>query len=228
MTSERKENPDTPAMLAAVRTSLSPERFATYLRASAGDPDLALRLHTRNTALSAGFYGPLQSVELTLRNTLHRALARRYGAAWFDNPATGLNAYAITEIAQTRAKLKRGRYVPDAPHTVAALSFGFWVALLGPGGSANYAMTLWRPALSAAFPHARLPRKTIHREFDHLRTFRNRIAHHEPIFTRHLAADYAKILTLAGWMCPLTRDWIARHSRIPTLLAADPAQESLF
>jgi hypothetical protein len=46
----------------------------------------------------------------------------------------------------------------------------------------------------------------VQRLLDYLRTFRNRIAHHEPIFGRHLAADYTSILEVAGWICPDTRD----------------------
>lgn len=44
--------------------------------------------------------------------------------------------------------------------------------------------------------------------------------HHEPMFTRHLQVDYHSILTLAGWICPKTRDWIAHHSRVESLLPA--------
>ena len=48
--------------------------------------------------------------------------------------------------------------------------------------------------------------QNVQRPLDYLRTFRNRIAHHEPIFGRHLAADYTSILEVAGWICPDTRD----------------------
>ena len=53
---------------------------------------------------------------------------------------------------------------------------------------------------------------------DPLQTFRNRIAHHEPIFIRHLEADYDSLLTVTGWICPRTREWIEHHSRVEALL----------
>lgn len=78
-------------ILDELETALSPERFATYLAATDGDRGRAVRLYTWNTAASAAFYGPLQALEVTLRNGFHRSLAASYGADWYDNPAIGLD-----------------------------------------------------------------------------------------------------------------------------------------
>lgn len=109
---------------------------------------------------------------------------------------------------------------------MAALSFGFWISLLGSGGrinpvgrKANYEMTLWRPALRGAFPNCTsLTRKQAHKPLDCLRKLRNRIAHHEPIFARDLANDHQHVLDVTGWISPGVRMWIEHHSRVPTLL----------
>ncbi|WP_168455106.1 Abi family protein [Acetobacter pasteurianus] len=223
-----KNFPLSEPVLQALQTSLSPERFSTYLRASDGHQEQALRLYTHNTALSAAFYGPLQGLEIAVRNALHRELTARFGPAWYDNRLTGLNPKAQDQILRAKRDVQREHRQADPPHVVASLSFGFWVALLGKGGNSNYEMILWRPALAKAFPHARLGRKQAHQQLDYLRTFRNRIAHHEPIFTRHLAADHEAILRVTGWICPLTRDWIASHSRVPTLLAQPASADLLF
>jgi hypothetical protein len=213
-------------ILDALVASLSPERIATYMAAAGGDRARAMRLYTWNTAVSAAFYGPLQGLEVAVRNAMHRALTAKYGAAWYDNDTCGFDAGTLNRIAGAKNDLRRDGYPVDSPHLVAALPFGFWVALLGRGGRSaalgapkrNYEMTLWRPCLYRAFPHARSGRAQVHQPLDYLRTFRNRIAHHEPIFTRHLEADYASILTVTGWVCPGTCDWIAHHSRVPKLL----------
>jgi len=214
------------ALLDALVASLSPERLATYVAATGGDRARAMRLYTWNTAMSAAFYGPLQGLEVALRNAMHRELTAAYGPTWYDHPACGFDAGTLNRIAGAKDELRRGGYPIDPPHLVAALPFGFWVALLGRGGRGaglgmpkrNYEMTLWRPCLHKAFPHARLQRVQAHRPLDYLRTLRNRIAHHEPIFTRHLAADFRSILTVTGWTCPSTRDWIDHHSRVEALL----------
>jgi len=217
----------------ALTGSFSEDRLSTYLRVT-GDPGQALRLHGWNTAISAAFYGPLRCLEVAFRNAVDRTLTRTYGPAWFDNPRTGLNVMALQRIAEAKDDLRRGRYPQDRPHLVAALSLGFWVSLLGRGGDrpvhggskADYERTLWRPSLHHAFAHARLSRGQAHQPLDHLRTFRNRIAHHEPIFHRHLRADYASLLNVAGWICPVTRDWIVHHNRVEALLARPPQDGS--
>ena len=193
--------------------------------ATQGNQEKAIRLHVWNTGVSAAFYGPLQGLEVPLRNAMHSRLADRYGEAWYDNDNAGLDRGARERIAGARAELARDGHGDDRHRIVAALSLGFWVSLLGPGGrlgdghKANYEMTLWRLALRGAFAHcANLNRKQAHRPLNTLRTLRNRIAHHEPIFARDLTRDHERILEVAEWISPATRAWIAHHSRVPSML----------
>lgn len=217
--------------LVEIEMSLSPERFATYLAGSGGDREAAARLYTWNTAVSAAFYGPLQALEISLRNAMHAQLSNAYGVAWYDSVKPGLDQGASRRITEAKADLRRNGYAVDPPHLIASLSFGFWVSLLGPGGymdrtrtrKANYEMTLWRPALRGAFPHvAPLNRVGAHRPLNFLRTLRNRIAHHEPVFSRHLQQDYQSALELTGWISPHMRAWVEAHCRAPKLLGLPP------
>lgn len=214
--------------LTELEATLSSERFATYLGAAGGDREEAARLYTWNTAASAAFYGPLQALEVSVRNSMHAQLSNKYGAAWYDVAATGLDNGANKRITQAKHELQRSRYPVDPPHVIAGLSLGFWVSLLGRGGhmdrartrKANYEMTLWRPALRNAFPHATsLNRTGAHTPLNFLRTFRNRIAHHEPIFQRHLQRDYQNILEVMDWICPYKKAWMEAHCRVPEILA---------
>lgn len=210
----------------ALQATLSHERFRTYLTASDGDIECAIRLYTWNTAVSAAFYGPLQALEIAVRNAMQFELAVKYGENWYDNADTGLDRRALQQIERTKADLVRKRYDVDPPHVIAGLSFGFWVTLLSRGGRlqsgrrANYDMTLWRPALYKAFPHAKsLSRSGAHKPLDYLRTFRNRIAHHEPVFQRHLDKDYQSILDVMAWVSPEKKAWVEAHCRVPEILA---------
>ena len=210
-----------------LEASVSPERMGTYLNATGGNREKAFHLYAWNTATSAAFYGPLQGLEVVLRNAIHRQLAGRYGAAWYDNPAAGLNAGCLERIAKAKREVARAGHAAGPHRIVAELSFGFWISLLGSGGrsvdpagrKADYERTLWRPALRGAFPQREhLTRKQAHRPLDYLRTLRNRIAHHEPIFARHLSQDHQHILDVTGWISPGVRTWIEAHSRVPILL----------
>lgn len=211
--------------LEEIEGALSPERLHPYLNAAGGDRERALRLYLWNTAASAAFYGPLQGLEVVLRNAIHRQLSGRYGLAWYGNLDTGLDRGALGRIRQAILELTPDGHTSDAPRVVATLSFGFWVSLLGSGGrlesgrKANYEMTLWRPALRQVFAHCvKLTRRQAHGPLNELRILRNRIAHHEPIFARNLTADHARILEVIGWISPGVRTWTAHHSQLPALL----------
>ena len=209
-----------------LEASFSSVRLSTYLKAVRGDREKALHLYTWNTAISAAFYGPLQGLEIALRNAMDRQLAACYGEAWYDNPATGLHAGCLERVARAKAEAVRSGKVADSPRIVAALSFGFWVSLLGRGGRpdpaghrGNYEMTLWRSALRDAFCHRTpLTRKQAHQPLNCLRELRNRIAHHEPIFARNLPEEHQRILDVTGWISPAARSWIEGHSRVAALL----------
>ena len=210
-----------------LETALSRARLSTYLGAAGGDRERAIRLHAWNTAVGAAFYGPLQGLEVVLRNAMHRRLAECYGPTWYDHPGAGLDRGAVGRVKGARSEMARDSHGDDPHRIVATLSFGFWVSLLGPGGrtedgrKANYEMTLWRPALRGAFVHrATLTRRQAHHPLNALRILRNRIAHHEPIFARDLTAEHERILDVAGWISPATRTWIEHHSRASAVIEA--------
>ena len=84
-----------------------------------------------NTVLSTAFYGPLQTLEVTLRNALSCRLTSVYGEEWYDNRCAGLNDRCYALVRQAKRSLHNSVH----PHEVVALlSFGFWVSLLGSGG----------------------------------------------------------------------------------------------
>lgn len=205
--------------------SLSVERLSTYRTFAGSRLTDSLRLYTWNTAISAAFYGPLQGLEVALRNAMHRELSWRYGPSWFDNPDTALDEHALRNIDRAKMTLGRTDREIDAAQVVAALAFGFWVSLVDSGGKqisgckADYEETLWRPALHRVFPpHKSLTRKMAHKPLNYLRNFRNRIAHHEPIFKRDLCRDHETILEVTKWISPGTAAWICHHSRVSELL----------
>ena len=76
--------------LAALRSSLSAERLQRYESIAAGDASQALRLYVWNTALSESFYGPIQGLEVTLRNKIHERLAHPFGPCWYEDARVAL------------------------------------------------------------------------------------------------------------------------------------------
>lgn len=213
------------AGLAVLELAHSPERLGTYDAAAGGDRERAIELYLWNTAVSAAFYGGLQALEVGLRNAIHRELSRAYGPAWYDEPRfRKIDPQLGASIDDTRNNLRKQHRAVSTGRLVAGISFGFWTRLYSHGKLGVYENYLWRPALHRTFPGAIPPLKRgfLANELDAVRLFRNRIAHHEPIFNRNLQAELARIRDLSNAMYPGLGDWIDHHSRCSTLFADRP------
>lgn len=194
----------------ALEKTLSRERLSKYLEATHQNLDDALKLYEENTRLSEAFYTPLQSLEICFRNSLHGRLTESYGEHWFENGAPSLNRDSDRMIFDAVEELKKDKRQPFPGRVVAELKFAFWVGLLGP----RYDATLWRKCLYKAFlATGGKPRSQVHGRFNAVRRFRNRIAHHEPIFQKGLTQTHDEIIEAIGWMCRQTADWTYFHSR---------------
>lgn len=206
---------------------ISAPRFATYLRASANDVDRALQLYHWNLEVSAAFIVPLQLCEVAVRNGIEEAIEMVHGPNWpwsngfirslpiprlahHYNPQTNLRSVAARE--------------PTTGKVVAELNFAFWEKTLTVGQDNR----LWIPHLHTVFPGisaatpAPVARAAAFTALQTIRHFRNRIAHHEPIFTRALADDYARIRDVIAWRRPVAADWMDKIERVTVLLATKP------
>lgn len=65
-------------------------------------------------------------------------------------------------------------------------------------------------------------RLQIYDELEQIRTLRNRIAHHEPIFTRNLADDFQKITDIIALRCAVTADWMGSNQHAWALINTRP------
>lgn len=204
----------------AIALSLSRDRLDKYLNASGNDLDLAIGLYERNTRLAESFYTPLQALEICLRNHVDSQLAATYGAGWMTNGVPPLNGWAQNQIASAVRDLNlTAARTPVTPGAILAeLHFGFWLSLLAP----QYDATLWRAACHKAFrPNGKgLARKIVHARLNAIRRFRNRVAHHEPIFHADMEKAHREILEATAWLCPHTAAWSQHHSRFAAVFAA--------
>jgi hypothetical protein len=194
--------------------SISIERLASYLTLARGDRQKALFQYERNRVLSEGLYGMLQSLEVALRNSIHREMSVGTGRPdWYDLSGTLYRPEADT-IAEAKGNIPVGK--PTTPaRVVAQLTLGFWVKLLGR----NYEKALWVPHLYKSFPHLRRPdRRSVFDRLDKIRSLRNSIAHHEKILHRDLKTDYRELLETLAWICPVTACWVNVHNSLHVLI----------
>jgi hypothetical protein len=197
---------------------LSKARSGPYLAAAEGDSARALRLYAWNMEVSGAFLGPLHVLEVCLRNAVDDRLTVLAGRPdwWRSDIRFTFVAERMIQDSIRKCQI-RSDLAPG--HMIAELPFGFWVGLFGSGGSCQYETNLWRPALRTVFPGYRGSRRGLHSDLDHVRAFRNRVAHHEPIHRRHLAADRETIIRLLRLMSPAVANWVLVHDRMSESLA---------
>ena len=195
------------------------------------EEDFALRLYAWNTALSAAFYGPLQTLEITLRNAVNEQLTIAFGKTWYNKgDKIKFDKYSVDEIERAKkhwktTKKKEGKKNYTTDDIVANISLGFWTNLL----DRDY-QTLWQSTTHKAFQNGNLDknldRGKVYFRLKAIHVLRNRIAHHEPIFDRDLEKDLSDILDILDWINHVAKVWVEEHERLSDVLAMRPPKDT--
>ncbi|MEV6461489.1 Abi family protein [Streptomyces albidoflavus] len=247
----------TAAQLKLMEPLISRPRLAPYLTA-AGAPAAAMELYLWNVRLAAAFTEVIALAEIILRNAMAEQLAAAYGPTWYarsdlfdDRTIRGFQSTwrGITmpsDPGTGKPATKTLRSIP-AGKMVAESTFGCWVNLLDKGGTrgdgpyrqnVDYDSTLWRKALHRAFPNSGGKRATVFTTASHVRSLRNRAAHHEPLLDglpltgqtdrrgrpRRLSLPDAhqEVLRLVEYVDKDVAAWLTQSSRVPQALAVRP------
>lgn len=185
----------------------SSSRLSQYNKAMHGDPTGMLKLYSLNLRVSAELHLWLGVLEIALRNALLAALKPVDAedgfdpllSIWVDLSPAEKGAYRKAQN-QAAAKGRAG----NSNAVITELPFGFWRSLL----SSKHQTTLWVKNLRWAFPGLNQKRRaTVYAAVELAVELRNRIAHHEPIFNRHLGQDLAQIQQIIGWISPEALAW---------------------
>jgi len=207
-------------MLNSLETALSAERLATYLALTSGDRKHSILLYLWNAELSESLQFPVHILEVSVRNAIHRELSRAYGSNWYAHSRCSLKPPLTNIIRRVTDNLTTEGKPITPPHVVASLTMGFWIYLL----SKHYETLLWRSYLIKAFPFAPRPfeRSKARVALNNIRIIRNRIAHHEPILSKHPQQIYNLILETTSWISPDTANWVGHHCRFDQVWADRP------
>jgi len=218
----------TKTVVQAVREALSAARLATYEGATGGkgDDDLsALMLYAWNAQVSGALLAPLHLCEVVVRNAVANAIEAKYGDKWpwsvgfeqsLPDPKVGYSPRKDLYSAR-RGVTTTGKVIPE-------LKFVFWQKMF----TSRYDGRLWDAHLVRVLPNLQTGkavaqlRQHIYDELEQIRRLRNRIAHHEPIFTRNLQDDFDKICTLVESKCKVSASWLAQNQMALALIHARP------
>ncbi|WP_448132876.1 hypothetical protein [Stenotrophomonas rhizophila] len=212
--------------LQLIHRSFSAARMRTFERAIGSAAVHPFTLYQWNLRISGAFLLPLHVCEVVIRNAVAEALEQQHGERWpwqrgfySSLPGSGSDGY------NARAELQRATArFPTTSSVIAALRFAFWQHMF----TQRFDAGLWRPTLHRVLPGAGQlgpphgVRATLHADLQRVRTLRNRIAHHEPVFMRDLGEDFATITKLVGLRCPDVVRWMDRVETVTPLLLQRP------
>jgi len=162
--------------------AFSPARLNKYLKACGGDSAAALTLYRHNIKLCQKCYGILNVFEIVLRNAINEHYKKHFadtdwirhqiapGGMLENHPQKGGVEKTIAELE------KVGKYTND--RVVSSVTFGFWTHLFS-----RRPFALGGQSILQIFPERTkgLGQRAIYNELQDIKTFRNRIAHHEAI-----------------------------------------------
>jgi hypothetical protein len=212
----------------AVRASLSAARMKTFEVATGatGDEDAkALALYAWNVKVSAALLPPLHVCEIVLRNAVAEAIEHVYGPRWpwsigfeqsLPSSKGGYNPQRDLQNARSRMATT-GKVIPE-------LKFVFWQKML----TSRHDGRLWNPYLFKVLPNLSTAiavgelRAKIYDDLEQVRDLRNRIAHHEPIFTRNLTLELERIIALVELRCRITAAWMIENQDASTVISERP------
>lgn len=210
----------------SIVAALSAPRLTKYAQLKSTDAE-ALELYAWNAHVAAELMVPAHFAEVLTRNAVSEALAAAYGTRWpwstkfeLSLPDPPAPAYSPRrDLRQVRAKQ------PTTGKVIADLKFVFWQKMF----TARHDDRVWKNRILGLFPNAsgataKQLRQRIYDDLDHIRTLRNRIAHHEPILTRNLADDLARILELVELRSTPTHAWLCQLEEASAGLAARPSR----
>ncbi|WP_244656049.1 MULTISPECIES: hypothetical protein [unclassified Pseudomonas] len=213
----------------AVSTALSSARMATYRSAAAAagfGGEEALALYAWNARVSGALLTPLHICEVVVRNAVADALELIHGPSWpwssgFERSlprCAGPGYNPLTDLQ--RLKSKRS----TAGQIVAELKFVFWEKMF----TSRHDDRIWNSCLIQVFPNLEPAnttsenRKKIFENLNNVRLLRNRIAHHEPIFSRDLQADFCIIIGLVEARCRASASWMLKQQHALEVIATKP------
>jgi Abi-like protein len=213
-------------------------RYRSFLKLNTNEQ--VYRAYCWNYALSAAVFPLLGCVEMHLRDAVHRTLSTQYAPKgttnptaypWYDStqpnhyPLHGKSINDVNNLLYDKKTGLRKSRQPTADDVVASLTFGFWTNLLRtfPPVQAPIIIPSIFPNHYISNPTQwgnKSNRENLNKHLRIVNDFRNRVAHHEPLFKFRYKTAYPKniktglknlqecvqdCLIMSGWIHPDAR-----------------------
>lgn len=242
-----------PTFLSALVDSLSARRLDAYRMPHDHDID-TLERYIWNVRLCEAIYPALHCLEITLRNHLDRHVAFCLGDSdwlvhallvapmqeegapgelteseepkegWLGNAPGFFLDQHLEQIGKAGSDLKGNKKPIEQGRMVAELTFGFWTRFF----LSHYEHRIWNKDLTVLLPHAQSQQRhrgSLEKRLNKIREIRNRVSHHEMIYTQRLGPVYDDIHTIIRLMCPEMSLLLDATDNFPYLLTRDCRRE---
>lgn len=216
------------ARVDALFAGLNAQRMQPFLREAKGEAGLALRLYAWNGRLADALRFPLELAECITRERIAGALVARYGQQWHVDAQflNDLEPDANAKLQKTVAERTRATGRPPAAGSelVHHLTFGFWGYLF----TVRFVSQLWLKRIKVAFPHLapglndQDAATKVHTSLKVLVALRNRVAHHDPVWSPSPNEQQKYIEDYIALACPHMAEWARYHATVAPILRAKP------
>lgn len=219
-----------------VASWLSPARWQAYLDYCDGHQERSLALYEWNLDLAGAVLHDVAHVEVAIRNAFNQVFIAHWEGtqSWMVDASSpvqqplqrrrrgqliDVNARNRTSISEALTRIHSKQ--PTLDQVIAELPFGFWRHMT----DAAHEKTVWIPDISRVFPPG-TSRKLIEQNLAIINVVRNRVSHHEPLFSssrrQEVEQAHTAITHLESLLLPQLADHTDRTSRITKLLASQP------
>lgn len=212
--------------LGCLPKALSGRQYNAYLLHAKGCETRALELYRWNMGISSRFMVSINITETVLQRAISDCIAASYGEKWpwseeflNDLKPPKENKYNPRMDIEKQSKLC---HAPEI--LITKLRFIFWESML----TSYYDKSIWNLHIRDEFPYSpngytvRKTRNKLHFEMRRIRRFRNKIAHHNPVFRRKLNSEVKRMDMVVRWRCEVTADWMERINPVPEFLDQRP------
>lgn len=182
--------------------AISEDRLKHYADVfNSNNKRVIIQKYLLNVELSKSLYFPLQTLETTLRNSIHRILSEKLNNEFWFEDSNFINPKTIHNKDILKAREKIDNYKIQSPgRIISELSFGFWSYLFGK----YYEQKIWNRYVKLIFPN--IPknmarRRKISEKINTIKNLRNKVFHFDTIIDiRNLFEIHKQILEVIYWL----------------------------
>lgn len=180
--------------------SISVDRLSHYSNVyNTKDKKVIIQKYLLNVELSKALYFSLQTLETTLRNSIHKILSGKLNNEFWFEDENFIHPETIKDIVNARRKININK-IQTSGRIISELSFGFWSYLFG----SYYQQKIWNKYIKHIFPNIpknMAKRNILSQRINTIKNLRNKVFHFDTIIhIKNLFEIHEELLEMIYWL----------------------------